>query len=214
MKLSPKNEANRPALAVLAGVSILVSLLGGCAAPGAAPEDHYYRLPAVAVKPNDRPVLKGILAVSRFTAAGLYNDRAIVYIDRRKPLEVKRYRYHYWTEVPATLLQDYLINYFREGRLADDVVRSEWDEPAEHTIAARITHLERVLDGKRIAVVAGLEVEYRSANRAAQQWVYQVRAVPDGASMDATVAAFGAALEKIYAQLADDISAVQGRTAS
>jgi len=213
MKLSPKIERIWPALAVLAGVSILFGL-GGCAAPGTAPEDHYYRLPAVAVEQNNSPVLKGTLAVARFTTAGLYNDRAIVYIDRRKPLEVKRYRYHYWTEVPATLLQDHLINYFRDRHFADEVVRSEWDEPAQYTIAARITRLDRVLDGKRIAVVAGLEVEYRAAGGAVQRWVYRVRATPDGTSMDATVAAFGTALERIYAQLADDISAVQAHTAA
>ena len=211
--MSVQNPESQPVRRSLPVFLIVMAGLVGCVGQTPIPGNHYYRLP-VADSPDAGPtVLAGTLAVAPFEASGLYNDRAIIYIESRHPLQVNHYHYHYWVDSPAVMLQDHLITSLRKLHFADSVVRYAVDEHVAHVIAGRITHFERILDDKQVKVLVGFEIEYQVAGMPALHQEYQAEATAADETLSATVQAFGTALQDVYKQLTMDIRAINDQQA-
>ena len=185
---------------------LLLALVLACAG-ARGPVDHYYRLttrPAVG-SPTGEPVLAGILEVERFSAAGLTRDRGIVFSERADSVEVQRHRYHHWSEPPAQLVAQELARYLRASGLVERVVAPELRLDADYAVSGRIERFERVLDRDRVRVRVRLALRELASGRLIASDVYQQEAVTEGRGVRAAVAAFGVALDQIFARFSADV---------
>ena len=100
-----------------------VLVLSGCFGGGSeVPQDNFYRLTDItSAKQLTSPF--EVVAVATLKSDALHRERAILYSDVKQPLNIKRYHYHHWTQVPNELVQDHLIEYLRKAEFAPRMVR-------------------------------------------------------------------------------------------
>lgn len=158
-------------------------MLASCSLPGGnIPADHFYRLPvALPVTTATNVVIQPV------RAEGLYNERALLFVEQSRPLELQRYDYHFWAQTPAQLAQHYL-----QGCMPQIAANKQ----PSLQLAVTITSFERVVEsGKAVALV-----KLRINNR---EYIASVAA--NAMDMHATVEAFGAAMQQVCETAARDL---------
>lgn len=185
---------------------LLCLAFSGCGRPAAVPTDHFYRLPEAVSIPLALPALKGTLSILPFNVGGLYNERAILYIDADQPLELKRYRYHLWNNAPAYLLQEHFFTFMRDVKAAEQVVMFQPGFDSKYKLTGSVRRFERVYgDGGNDQVNVALHFLLMSENNLVWEWEYNVTADVKGGGVHDAVEAFGSALQQIYDSLLRDI---------
>lgn len=189
------------------GLCLGAALALAACAPATVPQDNFYRLhtPAVATA-FAKPPLPGTLEVERIEADGMIAARPIVYSDAAKPNQVGEYHYHFWTESPAALVQDALVEYLRGAGAAKMVVTPEVRVEPEYLLSGRLLRFEQVRGGSA-KVVMTLEARLRetAADRLLLLKTYSVEVPAASDSVPAAVTAFDSALAQVFAALAKDI---------
>jgi cholesterol transport system auxiliary component len=190
-------------------LSLLVGtvLISGCASRTSVPDDHFYQLPGILpVKIFDDYLINGTVAMAPLHSDGLHGERAILYIDSNLPLELHRYHYHHWTESPPRLVQESLLKYLRESRLAPNVVRYDPGGQVDGVIKGTLLHFERITGQEGIKVEVALELEY-SNQKLHQSWhkEYNVTLPVKNSSLHSTVEGFGSALQQIFNAFTQDL---------
>jgi cholesterol transport system auxiliary component len=192
-------------------VALTGAILAGCTlAPSAPPpEDHFYRLPDPHPGVLDVPVVQGTIGVAPLRAAGLYLERTMLYIDAGSPLEVRRYHYRYWFTAPGDLIQGHLADALRVAGVARKVIRYEPGAPVQGLVSGSIERFERINgpDGDQVRVA--LNLVYGDADRRRPPVVHQTYAITrpvSGRGTEDAVTAFGAALDRIYADFIHDLT--------
>jgi ABC-type uncharacterized transport system auxiliary subunit len=188
---------------------VLGLLLAGCGSAPPAPEERYYRL-AMSQPPLTigQPLLSGVLLVGSLDSSTLHLERTILYTDAAQPDELLRYHYHSWIDTPPRLVQSFLEHYLRQRQLADTVMIDDAHSDWSYLLQGRLGHFERVLDGEgsRVEVAMTLTLFVKDSNRPMLIRDYHVRQPVAGDSINATVAAFALATERLadsfYADLA------------
>lgn len=185
---------------VLAAALCLLAAACGAAAPP-VPADRYYRvlLPA----PESRggsAVLPGVLSVPPLETRGLLRERPLVYVDAARPLEMRQYEYHFWSEPLSVLLQDQLVSYLRAAGMASSVLRSSASVPADFELAGRVIRVEQGLGGPAPRVLVELELGLvRTAdNLLVGSRTYRVEQPARDGSVMASVEAMNGALADIF----------------
>ncbi len=190
-------------------ISLLVFLLSACAVNmGPVPEDHFYRLHTdIHTKQLDRPILSGRLGIKKVLTSGLYNERAILYLDSKYPLELHRFRYHYWQNAPKYLIQENMRLFFRAAGAADMVSLYEPGMDADGVVVSRLSRFEVLKEEINTRVIVSLEIglETNSQKQSAWSKEYTAKVVVQGATMHDSVASFDAALQEIYGAFIDDL---------
>lgn len=182
--------------------------LGGCfgGAGGPAPVEHFYRLPPPApAAPRARPLLAGTLVVETPRAAGLLRHRPLVHVDAARPLELRQYRYHLWSEPPARLLGRHLRAALAARGIAPAV------RPAGTgalRVSGRLLALHRLHGASPPRAVLELELVAEREGREVLRRAYRETADAGGAGIHATVAAFGRAADAAWARFMDDLERV------
>lgn len=184
-------------------MSLLMLSIQACSFSGSPPpEEHFYRLPdAVADKiPQhyDRIYFRNVMA------EGIYNERAILYVQDDSPLEVRRYHYHYWLNTPAKLIHEQLKNYLLTSGISRQLVdRHMGDHQLE--LDVRLKNFER-LTGSANRVLVSLEVIMRwpGQNKPAMTKTYR-QELPVGSSMHDTASGFGQVLSSLFARILADL---------
>ncbi len=182
-------------------------LLTGCiGSAGPAPEDRYYRIPVVKPASRPAPLLQGVTAIEPLRAAGLYHDRAIVYVDEDKPLRLQSYHYHHWLETPARMLQAYMLDWLRQARFSPRVARHAVMPGAERVIFGYIRRFDRLV-GKRMRVMVELELGLRDRNHRLLFWprVYRAVVPVSGPGLARSAAAFGKAIARVLRDFVRDV---------
>lgn len=210
MTAAPRNRwPTRAVSGPLAAVAVLLAtMLAGCASPGALPEDHFYMLPDPhAATVLHTPLLEGTLAVTRLRAAGVRNERAMLYIEEAHPLQILRYHYHYWSEPPTELIRNHLVAYLRKLGVATQSVTYMPGMEADAVVRGELLRFERELGATGTGVHVEIELSYMPKGRTAPLWskAYRAQTQARNASIDATVAAFSIALQQIYAEFVRDL---------
>lgn len=149
---------------------------------GTIPADHFYRLPAATPVNTAR-----VVEVKSVRAEGIYNERALLFVEQSQPLEINRYNYHFWAQTPAALVQTYL-----QACLGNSGTTSQ---PAVQIIPA-IHAFERVIDKGQAQAVIKLQINNRE---------YAATIAADSMDMHATVAAYGKAMQQICEAVARDL---------
>ena len=167
---------------------VFVLMLSACGfSAGNIPADHFYRLPS----PVPVNVVKAV-NVKSVQADGIYNERAILFVDKNYPLELNRYSYHFWAQNPSQLARIYL-----QGCLTDSGSAKSMDETRKVVqLSPVIESFERVLQNGQSEAVVKLRISQR---------VYEARVSSKTMEMHATVDAFGQALQEICVAIARDI---------
>ncbi|MEO5337510.1 MAG: PqiC family protein [Magnetospirillum sp. WYHS-4] len=191
------------------GLSLAVAACGGGGGP--VPQNTFYRLQVAAPAASGAAaILPGILEVDRFVVEGLTAGRAIVYSDSAKPQELHEYHYHLWTEPPATMLRDELVNFLRAGKAAAQVVTPEVRVSPDYMVRGRILRLERVVGGTPGALVE-LEMSARKirGDELLLLKTYKAQVVPSGDAVGEVATAFGKALTDVYGRFLGDLAAAK-----
>ena len=210
MSLSDSIETlNRRPRTLVPALLLAGALLAACGGPQApVPEDHYYRLKVAAPKTSPaQPHFKGTLVVQRMVADGVIAGRPIVYSEGGKELEVLEYHYHFWTEPPIMLLMDQLVSYLRAANIAETVVTAEIRSDADYSVSGKIKRLEQVRGGDPRSIV---ELELALLKRPDDKVIFIRNYIEEvsagGEDVASAVKAMNAALGRIYAKFAADIS--------
>ena len=172
--------------------------LAACSTSPPVPADRFYRLPEPQVNAEgSAPTTK--IRVGSFLAQGVYNERAILYIDEQYPLMVRRYHYHFWINSPADLVRDQLIAYLRKTETEKKIT-------PEIEISGRVLRFERIISPQQIKVIAELEVTTRATTPGAKDVtrVYRAEVPATSDKMNDTAVAFGKALDEIFGKVVSD----------
>ncbi len=180
--------------------------LAACSAP-TVPDFTYYRLarPApleVAPKP-----LFGDIVVDVFAADGLYGDQALIYATDPSAQELRQYHYQLWTDPPTRVLQRRMIQQLRDTKIAGEIT----DElPASHPairisgIILRFDRAPNAAGGFTATVALKLRADDEGGAPMLDDYYRAERPAAD-ATMRATVDAYGAALDMVFAAFYADL---------
>ena len=202
-------QQNRYRLSLVLVLSFLLTFaitacgLGG----GDLPDDHYYRLPDISVTKQAQAAFDEIV-IKPVKASGLYHDRAILYIEKEKPLELQRYHYYFWAETPANLLQNALYQGLLSSGVSGQVSRQLGEHRADYIIDSRIIRFERVIDGSNVTVEVVVEIALRSGKNATQHWSRRYASTQQlqTTAMHDSAEAFARALQQIVETLIGDLN--------
>lgn len=186
---------------------LAAALLAGCSAP-TIPDFTYYRLPrAQKLEVLDAPLFDEPVVVEAFGADGLYADQALIYALDPSAQELRQYHYQLWTDPPTRILQRRLILQLREARLAAQVTdQLPASEPAIR-IAGIILRFDRVPDaagGFGVVVALKMRVSDKDGRPLLDEY-YRAGKPAAGTGVKASVDAYGAALDEIFARFHADL---------
>jgi uncharacterized lipoprotein YmbA len=183
-------------------------LTTACSTPPPLPNDHYYRLPAVAPAQRfDAPRIDGLVVVERPRATAVHATRALAYTEDAGHLTLAHYHYHYWADPPAQLLQQGLIDYLRAANLAPAVAAEAGRLATECRISGVLRRFERQRsgDGWQVAVALELRADAGGSDRPVLLRQYEFVAPAQDDSIEATVRAFAAATGDVFSHFLADL---------
>ena len=188
---------------------IALVALAGCAAAPPAPQDQFYRLVVDDVSFASSSPLMGTVVVRRLSADGVLDQRAIAFADTASPQSLKHYNYHFWSDPPTHLVQQFLVSRIRQRALAEVVVALEVGVDGDYEVFGRIRRFEHLRHIHGEAVVA-LELGLMRIDD--RQIVllkdYQAMQTVDGDSPAGAVHAINAALEQVVTRFLNDLAAI------
>ncbi|MBX3700276.1 MAG: membrane integrity-associated transporter subunit PqiC [Dokdonella sp.] len=190
---------------------VAVVALGACSAP-TVPDFTWYRLP----RPQPPPALTqpwaGSVVVEDFAADGLYADQALVYALDADAQQLRQYHYQMWADPPTRMLQRRLAVTLRGAGLA----RTVSDElPASRDamrIRGNLLRMDRVptsAGGWEVVVVLKLRA-VAPGDRVLVDDIYRDGEPAGGSELKASVDAYGAAIDRIYARFLADLQQHHG----
>ncbi|MDH5484235.1 MAG: PqiC family protein [Gammaproteobacteria bacterium] len=183
---------------------MLVSLLGACSlSPANIPGDHFYRLANVQPAESDAIDFDHVL-LKAVQVSGIYNERAMLFVERDRPLEIQRYHYHFWAETPSQLIYKQLRQHLLvRSRHVSSIANAK---PADIVISPELLSFERIT-GNAIAVQVSLQMTVHYPSAPGKDWANTYsRLQPVGSSaMHATVQAYSTALDQLILNFLQDM---------
>jgi len=190
-------------------VLILASfLLASCISQAPIPQDRFYRLPDIRSIAQPHTNLVNTIAVTPFKMQGIYNERNLLYVEAKKPLELQRYHYRYWASAPNYLIQDNLIHYLRTTSIANNIYHYQSNLEADRVVSGRVLRFDRVLDGPVSKIIINMELQLHSGNKNTSPLLnkqYSSTVNITNTEFNNVVEAYGRALNKIYDAFLSDI---------
>lgn len=190
-----------PALA-----SCALAALAACHAP-TVPDFTYYRLPPPQPPPAAAPLSRQPLVVDAFGADGVYADQALVYALDAQAQQLRQYHYQLWADVPTRLLQRRLIARLRATQAAPRVTDEEPASTSALRIGGTILRLDRVPNaagGWHAVVTLKLRATAPDGTLLLDDYYHADQAAAGGGVL-ASVDAFGAAVDEIFAKFEADL---------
>ena len=180
--------------------------LAACSAP-TVPDFTYYRLPRPEPLEAAPKPLFGDIVVDVFAADGLYGDQALIYATDPGALELRQYHYQLWTDPPTRVLQRRVIEQLRKTNIAGEITDQL---PASHPairISGVILRFDRAPNeagGFTATVALKLRADDETGTPMLDDYYRAERPAAD-ATMRATVDAYGAALDQVFAAFYADL---------
>ncbi|MBI3445262.1 MAG: membrane integrity-associated transporter subunit PqiC [Magnetospirillum sp.] len=189
--------------------ALLVLALAACAGP-AAPPDAFYRIePAAPAQRFAKPILPGIVEVSRMTTDGVVDERPLAFA-KGEGGPLGHYKYDLWSEPPGLMLQDRLRHFLNAAGLADRVVPPELQLLPDWIVRGKIRRLEQIA-GAEMAVVE-LELSVVGARNGALVLLetYSARIPAGSERVEDAAAALQKGVSDIFARFLADLGRVRG----
>lgn len=188
-----------------------ILLLAACSPP-TVPDVTYYRLPPAApVARLAKPLSVLPVEVGTLRAEGVYAEQSVLYATTPEAGALRAYHYQLWTDPPARGLQERLTNRLRDAGVSALVTDRLPASTQALRIKGRILHYERVQQAQGVIAQVAFEmrVEQDSGEPLLEQR-YEASEAAANASMAATVSAFGAAVDTVFAKFQADLVALTG----
>lgn len=170
--------------------------------PAPVPQDSFYTLPEINAAKQKRKFTT--ISIDTIRATGVYNERAILYLEKNSPLSIKRYHYHHWVMPPAQLVQQQLKSYLASSGIASNVINYRPGHSSDVRVKGTLLRFERVLDDKNAEVRVAIELDVSGAARRLNKQYTTSLAAKDN-SFESSAAAFGMAIQKIMQQFVADL---------
>ena len=183
--------------------------LAACGSSDPVPPDMFYRLAGLAQQsPLAGGPIKGTMEVPPFRAAGVVNERAILY--REGPRALTQYSYHSWSDPPAVLVQQAFIDALRSAQAFTLVGAPSMRLDRDYELIGTLQQLEHVISGVGGTAVIELEVVVRRVrgNQVVIAKTYRGEEPASAGDIDATVGSFTKAMDKILADFTRDLAAL------
>jgi len=189
---------------------LIINNIASCSLGGGpAPQDHYYRLPEVNLGNlfESKQAVYNNIVIKPVKSTGLYHERAILFIESDKPLELQRYHYSFWASTPAELSHNALYQGLQSSGIATLVSREMPEIRPDYIIDTRIIQFERFIDGSTVNVQVSLEMSVRSGQPSGPVWSkrYNVAKQLQTTDMHDSAEAFGEALKEVSALFVKDL---------
>jgi len=193
------------------GLAIFGALALSACTSGSPPRDNYYHLSELSVSTlsADGPI-EGVIDVPPFRAAGIVNERAILF--RSGANQLSQYSYHHWFESPGALLQRSIIDALRRAKTFEMVTSPEMRLDRDYELLGQLLRFEHV--PATSSVVVELEISVRSVrgNDALILKTYSAEVPAPGRGVDAAVEGLSEALSSIVAELLSDLASARADT--
>jgi ABC-type uncharacterized transport system auxiliary subunit len=182
-------------------------VLGGCSA-ATVPDFTYFRLPrSQPVEALAAPVFRLPIVVELFSADGLYSDQALIYAIDPEAQQLRQYHYQLWTDPPTRILQRRMIAQLRDLKISHQVTDELPASKSAIRVRGVLLRFDRVqvAEGSWHAVVA---LKLRADGPDGMPLVddyYRAEQPTTSTDLKATVDAYGAALDTIFAQFQADL---------
>ncbi len=183
--------------------------LTACGGSGPVPQDMFYRLAGLAQSaPLAGGPVKGTIEVPPFRAAGVVNERAILY--REGPRALTQYSYHSWSDPPAVLVQQAFIDALRSAQAFTLVGAPSMRLDRDYELIGTLQQLEHVIGGDGGKAVIELEIVVRRVrgNQVLIAKTYRGEEPASANDIDATVGSFTKAMDKVLAEFLRDLGAL------
>lgn len=181
--------------------------LAGCGAP-TVPDFTYFRLPPPQPMAVSRaPPLQQAIVVDAFDADGLYADQALIHAEGPDAQQLRQYHYQMWTDPPTRILQRRLIAELRQVHASLMVTDALPASDSAIRISGVILRFDRVPDGHGgFSAVVALKLRADGARDAPLiDDYYRADKPATGTDLKATVDAYGAAVDGIFAKFVADL---------
>ena len=181
-----------------------VLALAACSA-GSVPRDSYYRLGELLTPaPLEGGPIKGVIDVPPFRAAGIVNERAILFRDG--PSQLAQYSYHHWFEPPGALLQRATINTLRSASAFEAVTSPELRLDRDFELLGNLRRFEHIPATSSVVVEIDVSLRRVRGNESLILKSYSAEVSAPGNGAEAAVSGFSKALDQIFAELLHDLA--------
>lgn len=186
---------------------IALTVFAGCGAP-TVPDFTYFRLPrAQPLEQAATPLFRDPIVVDAFGADGLYGDQPLIYALDPGAQQLRQYHYQLWTDPPTRILQRRLIAQLREALASAEVTDELPASQSAIRISGIILRFDRVPTGAggfNAVVALKLRADRHDGTLLLDDY-YHAEVAAGGTDLKATVDAYGAALDTIFAQFYADL---------
>jgi cholesterol transport system auxiliary component len=184
--------------------ALLLLALAACAGP-AAPPDAFYRIDVAAPAQRlPKPVLPGVLEISRLAADGVAAERALAFA-RAEGGALAHYKYDFWSEPPDVLLQDRLAQYLAAAGLADRVVTPELRVLPDWVLRGKVRRFEQIADRSEAVVELELAVVSARDGRLVLLQTYTARMPAASERVEDAARAMEKGVAEIFARFLADL---------
>jgi uncharacterized lipoprotein YmbA len=200
-------------LKFLAALIVCTVASTGCSPPP-VPDVTYFRLPAPAALPHaDKPLSLLPIEVEVFGAEGVYAEQSLIYAAAADGNALRTYHYQLWSDPPAHALQTRLVVMLRASGISGLVTDRLPASTQALRIRGTIRRYERSGNGGTytVSVAVEMRVEQDSGEPLIEQ-DYQAEVAAADATLDATVKAFGSAVDQMFTAFYRDLVALEGET--
>lgn len=194
-----------------ATVFVCTVALAGCSPPP-VPDVTYFRLPAPTALPHAaKPLSLLPIEVDVFGAEGVYSEQSLIYTVAADGNSLRTYHYQLWSDPPTHALQVRLVGMLRESGVAELVTDRLPASAQALRVHGTIRRYERSNNGGAFTVSVAVEmrVEHDSGEPLIEQ-DYHAEVPAADATIDATVKAFGTAVDQVFARFYNDLVALEG----
>ena len=184
---------------------MLVMMLQACSiSPANIPSDHFYRLASAEVKAEPEKIFDRI-QLKPVHVEGLYHERAMLFVEQDRPLEIQRYHYHFWAEPPAQLVHKHVTQHLLSA--ANTVTEIATEQAVDRVITPEILRFERITGGSEIQLQLTVQFTVHYPAQPQQDWikVYSLQQPVSSSDMHDTVQAFSVALDQMATNFLVDI---------
>lgn len=200
-------------MAFNAALLALLLGLGGCESVP-VPEVTWYRLPDPVLPPARAVRFEVPVDVAIFSADGIYADQALIYALDKDGQELRTYHYRQWSDPLSRMLQRRLISVLRQIDAAPQVSDRLPASANVLRVSAVIQRFERVEEAGTWQVNVALQMRVEHAGTLLAEETYSSRVAAADAEIPATVAAYGQAMDKIYAAFVTRLAGLSAQVRS
>ena len=190
--------------------AVVALALAGCESAPVPDVAHYRMPPQERLEPSGAPLFAEPMVVEGLLADGVYGEQSILY-QTSPTAPVRAYHYQLWNDPPVRMLQRRLIRRLRNENAAPVVADRLPASLSTIRVSGLIERFERVqLEPDRWSVVARIELRVDRGETSLPLLLesYEVVEPTDGPSIQATIRAFGRAVDTINGRFVEDLRRV------